>query len=132
MNTLWQEVLREKSLEELQGIVWGDPTFDSYLVQRTHAIRKIPLKDFTVDDVAMMIRRGESLDFMMPLALEHLQKDILTPEGDYEGVLMNAVLGVGRKFWKNNQEYWNLINDMLNSDQSGFDFDRTFFDSFLP
>lgn len=68
---------RQKTLENLENDFWGSPTFDSYLVTRVHEIRKLPLADLTNDDIAMMLRQKFSLDYIVPLAIDKLQVNIL-------------------------------------------------------
>ncbi|MEK8127483.1 contact-dependent growth inhibition system immunity protein [Paenibacillus filicis] len=44
-----------KSLQELDGGDWGKPTYTSDLVKRVHHLRIVPLKDFTNEDLRLMI-----------------------------------------------------------------------------
>ena len=59
-----------------------------------------PINELEVEDLRLLIGQGEFLDITIPLALEHLQDDILT-EGDfYPGDLLRNVLGAEKTFWK--------------------------------
>jgi hypothetical protein len=40
-----------KTLDELEGVVWGEPTFDSYLVTTCHRLRTKPVDEFSVEDL---------------------------------------------------------------------------------
>lgn len=51
----------DKTLEELDGEKWGEPSYDSYLVTNCHRLRRIPLKDFSVEDLRLMIGQGIGL-----------------------------------------------------------------------
>lgn len=54
-----------------------------------------------------MIGQDIGLDYLIPLALETLEDNILS-EGDfYPGDLFNAVLRVNKDFWTSNQAYKN-------------------------
>ena len=88
------------TLDQLENTDWGEPTYSSYLVRTCHALRKKPLKDFTIEDMRIMIGQNISLEYLMPLALLELSKYILA-EGDfYEGDLLKAVLSAESGFWK--------------------------------
>ncbi|HEY6409919.1 MAG TPA: contact-dependent growth inhibition system immunity protein, partial [Ktedonobacteraceae bacterium] len=61
---------RNKSLQELEGQDWGDGNyFPSYLVLTTHALRRKPLRDFSVEDLRIMIGQNISPDYLVPLAI---------------------------------------------------------------
>lgn len=123
---------RQKTLENLEKDYWGEPTFNSYLVQRTHEIRKLALSELTNDDIAMMLRQKFSLDYIVPLAIEMLQKDVLAHgEDGNEGAIMDAILELPANFWNSNKIYWEIINKMLKDSLSIWTFDRKKFDSAL-
>jgi CDI immunity proteins len=90
---------KTKSLQELENKDWGEPNFDSYLVTTCHRLRRIPLKDFTTEDLRIMIGQNIGLNYLMPLAFEKLAKNPLA-EGDfYSGDLLVNVLRVNSSFW---------------------------------
>ncbi len=47
--------MSEKTLEELEGVVWDEPDSASHLVTTCHALRRKPLGDFSVEDLRIMI-----------------------------------------------------------------------------
>jgi hypothetical protein len=67
---------RSKTLQELEGQDWGDSDFPSYLVRTCHALRRKPLRDFTVEDLRIMIGQNIGLNYLMPLAIEHVNYKI--------------------------------------------------------
>jgi hypothetical protein len=90
---------RSKSLQELENKDWGEPTYDSFLVQECHRLRRIPLKDFTVENLRIMIGQNIGLNYLVPLAIEKLEQNPLA-EGDYyAGDLLVNVLRADSKFW---------------------------------
>jgi hypothetical protein len=96
---------RQRTLENLEGEIWGSPNFDSYLVTRCHELHQIPLEQFTTEDLRLMIGQQLCLEYLVPLALEMLSKDLFA-EGDYyEGDLLKNVLEVKEQFWMNNSAY---------------------------
>lgn len=116
---------RQKTLENLEKDYWGEPTYDSYLVTRTHAIRKLPLSELTNDDIAMMLRQKFSLDYIVPLAIEKLQVDILAcGETGSEGAIMEAVLKIPTDFWTSNKDYWASIKKLLDDNLTVWTFEK--------
>jgi hypothetical protein len=94
----WQE----KTLEVLEKDKWGEPTFDSHLLRRCHELRKIQLKNFSIEDLRLMIGQAVGLPFLIPVALERLNENILA-EGDlYPGDLLKSITDVNEAFWGNN------------------------------
>ncbi|MEL1246041.1 contact-dependent growth inhibition system immunity protein [Flavobacterium sp. DGU11] len=92
-----------KTLDQLENTDWGEPTYSSYLVRTCHALRKKPLQDFTIEDLRIMIGQNISLEYLMPLAIPELEKNILA-EGDfYPGDLLKAVLSAEGGFWEKHQ-----------------------------
>lgn len=89
----------EQTLDELEGVTWGEPTFDSYLVSTMHRLRRVPIGQFTIEDLRIAIGQEVGIKFLMPLALDRLEIDPFA-EGDfYEGDLLAAVLSVDDAFW---------------------------------
>ena len=64
---------RHKSLQDLEGVDWGEPTFPSHLVTTCHRLHRTPLQDFTVEDLRIMIGQQMGLPYLVPLALERLR-----------------------------------------------------------
>jgi hypothetical protein len=94
-----EQELRNRTLEQLDGQVWSEPNFGSHVVTNCHRLRSVPLKDFTVEDLRLMIGQGLSLRYLVPLAIEHLEVDPFV-EGDfYPGDLLQNVLRVPQDFW---------------------------------
>ena len=90
---------RSKSLQQLEGQDWGEPTFDSHLVTECHRLRRVPLHQFQVEDLRIMIGQHISMEYLIPLALERLCTDPLAEGAFYPGDLLTAVLQAGRQFW---------------------------------
>src|SRR5436309_14793100 len=100
-----EQIDRNKSLQDIDGEDWGEPTYDSHLVTECHRLRQIPLSQFTVEDLRIMIGQHIGMDYLMPLALEHLRADPLAEGAYYSGDLLAAVLRAVREFWKQHP-YW--------------------------
>lgn len=104
---------RVKTLETLEKDYWPSAESESRLVKRVESLRKIPLNAFTAEDLRLMISLQFSLNYMIPLALEFLSKD-LWAEGDfYEGDLLDSVLKINSVFWEENGDYWQQLNALI-------------------
>jgi hypothetical protein len=84
--------MRDKTLEELEGFVAGDPPYDSSLVKTIYALRKKPIGEFTTEDLRITIRQGRGIPYLLPLALERLEADPFAAGHFYRGDLLMAVL----------------------------------------
>jgi len=92
------------TLQELEGNDWGTPPYDSSLVKHCHRLRRVPLEDFSIEDLRIMIGQEIGLKYLVPIALVELEKEPLA-EGDfYPGDLLKNVLGVSREFWRQHSE----------------------------
>ncbi len=111
LETNW----RQKSLESLEKKTWPALSSDegSYLIKICNTLRKKQLQDFTTEDLRIMIGQEIGLYFLMPLAIETLTGNLFA-EGDYyEGDLLKSVLEVDTKFWDDNKNYWQQLNDII-------------------
>jgi hypothetical protein len=95
---------RSKTLQQLDGKDWGEPTFDSHLVQECHRLHRVPLRDFTVEDLRITIGQDIGLDYLMPLALERLHDDPFAEGAYYPCDLLVSVLGAKAQFWQTHPE----------------------------
>jgi hypothetical protein len=100
---------RDKTLEELEGLSFAESEFASSLIEKAQRLYGQPLSVFTVEDLRLMIGQGLGLRFLIPLAVEELERNPLVG-GDYHpGDLLLAVLRVRNDFWKEHQElYWRV------------------------
>jgi hypothetical protein len=89
-----------KSLQELEYKDIGEATFDSHLVKECHRLNRVPLKDFTIEDLRIMIGQNIALDFLIPLAMEKLDQNPLAEGRFYAGDLLVNVLRAGLGFWQ--------------------------------
>ncbi|MEO6184580.1 MAG: contact-dependent growth inhibition system immunity protein [Verrucomicrobiota bacterium] len=90
---------RSKSLQELEARDWGEPTYDSHLVTECHRLRRVPLREFTAENLRMMIGQQIALPYLVPLALDLLSTNPFTAGDCYEGDLLAAVLRADSRFW---------------------------------
>ena len=92
-----------KTLEELDGVDWGEPTFQSRLVIECHRVRRIPLKDFTDEDLRRLIGQKISPDYVVPLAMMRLIDEPFAGAW-YSGDILGSVLSLPVAFWEGHPE----------------------------
>jgi len=94
--------MRTKSIEQLEGDFWKEPReFPTSLVKNSYEYRKKPLMDLTIEEIRILASQSIGLKYIVPLALEKLNEDILA-EGDlYEGDLLICISKIPDEFWKN-------------------------------
>ena len=91
----------KKSLQELEGTAWGKPDrSDTGLVKTCYRLHRVPLQDFTPGDLRVMIGQQIGLDFLIPLALEHVERDPLVEGSFYPCDLLVAILIIHVEFWQ--------------------------------
>ena len=105
---------RYKSIENLEKDNWGDvPTDESSIVTRAMRLRKIPLNEFSIDDVRFLLIQEIGLPYLLTIALEYLEKDLFTEGNYYEGDLLNSVLSIKDTKWKGLKIFWVKVNELI-------------------
>jgi len=100
---------RSKSLQELEGLDWGDPTFDSHLVIECHRLHRVPLCEFTVEDLRITIGQNIGLQYLVPLAIEQLSENPLAEGNYYPGDLLSNVLRADAAFWREHPDFYQQL-----------------------
>ncbi len=105
-----------KSLAEIEPGLTDEFTSDvSPLVKRVQELRRKKLVDYSVEDLRLMIGQGQGLNYLVPMALDYLNKNPFA-EGDYyEGDLLVNVLKCQCSFWKSHPEYLDVMNRIIES-----------------
>ena len=103
----------DRTLTQLEGEDWGVPTYDSYVVTNSHALRHKPLREFTAEDLRFMLGQKNSLPLLMPMALDVLEADLLAGGDMYEGALLNMAVRVAPAFWREHPHLWCRLDMVL-------------------
>ncbi len=105
---------RYKTIQNLENHDFGNPSeAPTNLVRRCQELCKVPLDQFSVEDLRLMIGQQFSLKHLIPLAIEQLRNDILA-EGDlYPGDLLKNVLSVDKSFWIGHKHLWNEVAELI-------------------
>lgn len=85
--------MHEKTLDELEGVVWGPPNYDSHLVETCHRLRTKPIGEFGVEDLRIMIGQNIGLPYLLPLALDRLEENRWASGDFYPGDLLKMTAG---------------------------------------
>jgi len=102
----------DQTLEQLEGTEWREPDYGSSAVINCHRLRRVPLRDFTVEDLRLTIGQRMGLEHLVPLALEQLERDPMVSGDYYEGDLLQNVQRLPANFWEQHptlRERWHLV-----------------------
>ncbi len=89
-----------KCLKEIESFPEKDTAGSTPLIEKVMALRRKKIKDFTIEDLRLMIAQQQGLAYLVPLGLEVLEKNPFS-EGDYyEGDLLVSLLTCKADFWK--------------------------------
>src|SRR5688572_28941555 len=92
------------TIEGLEGDRWPEPEWPSHLVCECHRLRKVQLRLFTIENLRIMLGQDIGSRYLVPIALEHLEADLLAAGDFYPGDLLCNVLSLPREFWRDNPE----------------------------
>ena len=124
--------METKSIEQLEKDYWKEPSeFPTDLVKKCYQYRKISIAELTDEQIRLLISQQIGTEYLIGVALEKLERNILT-EGDfYEGDLLVAVSGLPTEFWNEKQTefrtFKNLVerySDLINTELGEKKFDR--------
>ena len=123
-----QKDWQKKTLDELEGVRTRILQEDSYLLMTITQLRaEKPLCEFDIEDLRILIGQSIGLKFLIPIAIEELEKDILV-EGDfYEGDLLKAILTSNTTtYWREEKENWTKICSLFEQNKDKLEsFDTT-------
>ena len=97
---------KSRSLEEIEDDYWGDPPADATrLISTVHALRTRPIGALDAEGLRLLISQQIGLDALVPLALDHVERDPLA-EGDfYPGDLLDALMRrVPESYWQAHED----------------------------
>jgi CDI immunity proteins len=105
-NYSMKDNLRYATLEQLENDFWKENEYESSLVKRCHALRKVVLNKFSIDDLRVMIGQEIGLKYLVPIALEKLEINLFAEGNYYEGDLLKQLLEINTAFWDENKEHY--------------------------
>jgi len=104
----------QKSLKNLENRDMGEPSTEyPSLVNKVLKLRKIPLNQFSLEDLRLMIGQNKGLPYLIQLSLDVLKEDLFA-EGDfYPSDLLQNILKVPALFWTEDKELWQDIHGLI-------------------
>ena len=117
------------SLEELENCVWKKPEYNSALITNCHRLRKIPLKDLSIENIRMLVGQKIGLKYLVPLALESLENNYFCSGDFYNGDLLYAVLGIESDYWDKNYALFQRLSAIMFNIEEDY---KTYSEKILP
>ena len=96
--------IADQTWDELEGVEWGPPAYDSSLVTNVHRLRRAPLKQYRLEDLRLMISQQVGVNHLVPRALDHLEADPLASGDFYPSDLLASVARLPDAFWSTHQQ----------------------------
>ncbi|MAN27192.1 MULTISPECIES: contact-dependent growth inhibition system immunity protein [Mesonia] len=106
-----------KTLENLEKRKSPEPPYISNLVRKCSELDKKQLIEFSTEDLRLMINQSFSLNYLIPLAIEKLEENILAEGHLYEGDLLNAVLTSDMNYWKREKMNYEIVHKLFDKNQ---------------
>ncbi|WP_435139283.1 contact-dependent growth inhibition system immunity protein [Formosa sp. A9] len=96
--------METKSIEQLEKDIWKNPSeFPTDMVEKCYRYRKISIAELTNEQIRLLISQKIGIEYLIGIALEKLERNILTECDFYEGDLLVAVSNLPTEFWNTNQ-----------------------------
>ena len=90
-------------------MVSNNSSYSSGLVNKFQKLLIKPLSDYTIEDMRLMVGQNVGLEFLIPIVMEVLEKNIFV-EGDYyEGDLLMVTLQSDSSFWLSNLALYHTL-----------------------
>jgi hypothetical protein len=100
------------SLQKMKDFI-AYPNPPTRLVRRCEELLQMPLNEYSIEDIRLMIGQQLGLQYLIPLAVEKLQEDLFS-EGDFfPGDLLSNVLKVDPGFWIDNRGLQAEVNKLI-------------------
>jgi len=99
--------MQTKSIEQLEKDIWKNPSeFPTDMIEKCYRYRKIIIAELTNEQIRLLISQKIGVEYLIGIALEKLERNILTECDFYEGDLLMAVSSLPTEFWnKNHSEF---------------------------
>jgi len=109
----------DKSISELEGWNWKDPipTADdsSGTVFRFYLLHRKPIKNLELGDLRFLIGQNAALEYLVPLALDHLRKDLFIETEYYPGDLLSVLFTINDdpNYWASHPDQREVLVSLL-------------------
>jgi CDI immunity proteins len=111
----------KRTLDTVDPPAWGPAPPDATpLITRCHELRTKPLRDFTVEDLRIMLGQQVALNHLVWPALDRLRSDSLVEYDDYPIDLLVSVLRVDPAYWERSPDYDLELHDLAEGARERF------------
>src|ERR1700761_8934629 len=111
----------KRTLDTVDPPAWGPAPPDATpLITRCHELRTKPLRDFTVEDLRIMLVQQVALNHLVWPALARLRADSLVEYDDYPIDLLVSVLRVDPAYWERSPDYDLELHDLVEGARDRF------------
>jgi hypothetical protein len=124
--------METKSIEQLERDIWKNPSeFPTDMVEKYYRYRKIGIAELTNEQIRLLISQQIGIEYLIGIALEKLERNILTECDFYECDLLVAVSCLPTEFRNENQTecltFKNIVernSELIKSELGENKFDR--------
>ena len=108
------------TIEELEKDYWKAPTkFPTALIEKVYLLRKKLLSELDANDLRILISQEEGLKYVVPKAIDVLERNFLEQALYYPGDLLLTVLRVDAAYWLDNDEETERLVSILEKSKPG-------------
>jgi hypothetical protein len=112
---------RSLSLEKLEKDHWKVPEkWQSFLEEACHTYRKVPIENLTIEQLRLLIGQKIGLNYLLPIAFEELEANILAEGHLYEGDLLESISRLDKPFWASHSDYYQRFLNILKIKNDAF------------
>lgn len=109
--------METKSIEQLEKDIWKNPSeFPTNLIEKCYQYRKISIAELTNEQIRFLISQQIGTEYIIGIALEKLEQNILTECDFYKGDLLVAVTSLPAKFWNESQAKISTLKNLVKKD----------------
>ena len=100
--------------------------FNSTLVLKIEKILDKKISDLTESDIRLLVNQSFGLQYIVPMAIDLLEKDLFIECDYYEGDLLLNLLNIDNTYWINQKDQFKRLKEIMskgfnNIDQIIFD-----------
>ena len=122
---MFKKKINNKSLEELENDYWNTPAvFPTGLVEKAFLLRRKKISELDSDDIRILISQNIGLKYLVPEAIEILQKNIFEEALYYPGDLLLTLLNIKDDYWQQNiiqrENFAALVKESKTEIEEGF------------
>lgn len=103
-----------KTLSQIDGQDWSEPTGSSHLVITTNVLHQHKLlQEYTSEDLRIMLGQQLNVNELLPLALNQLLDDPSSAGDYYAGDLLAMVLDLPVAVWQGQPQWWTALQFVM-------------------